>query len=137
MSAYVNLNDDLQAESERKLATWREDQRAGESLRMDTSTAAGHAGEEPVVVDKEILKNKGDHAKFQNDTTFSKFQSGNQSDDNGVDISKSDAEKHAILHLSEENSHKLLLLASGLENMDISKKMLDSKLQICLFDSAK
>jgi hypothetical protein len=46
-------------------------------------------------------------------------------------------EKHATLHLSDEDSRKLLLLASSLENSDTSKKMSDSKLQKHLFDSAK
>ncbi len=43
----------------------------------------------------------------------------------------------AILQLSDEDSCKLLLLASALENSDTSKKMLDSKLQKRLFDIAK
>ncbi len=85
----------------------------------------------------EILKNKCDHTKFQNDATFSKFPSGNQSDEEDENISKSTLEKHATLHLSDEDSHKLLLLASALEKSDASKKMLDSKLQKRLFDSAK
>jgi hypothetical protein len=55
-SAYANLNDDLQAGSEQKPATRRDDQREGESLCMDTSMVAGHAGEEPVMGDKVILK---------------------------------------------------------------------------------
>jgi hypothetical protein len=33
-----------------------------------------------MTLDEEILKNKGDRTKFQNDATFAKFQSGNQSD---------------------------------------------------------
>ncbi len=45
-SVYVNLNDDLNAESERKPAAWREGQRKGESARMDTGTMASHAREE-------------------------------------------------------------------------------------------
>jgi hypothetical protein len=137
-SAYVILKDDLQAESEWKPAAWREYQREAELICTDTSTEAGHAGEASVMGDKEILKSKGDCTKFQNDTTFSKFQSCNQSDDDDdMDISKSAAEKCAILHLSKENSFKLLLLAFALENMDTRKKMSDSKLQKCLSDSAK
>jgi hypothetical protein len=66
-----------------------------------------------------------------------KFPSGNQPEQDNIDISKSDAEKHAILQLSEENSSKLLFLASALENADTSKKMSECKLQKCLFDSAK
>jgi hypothetical protein len=46
-------------------------------------------------------------------------------------------EKRATLHLSDEDSRKLLLLASALEKSDTSKKMLHSKLQKRLFDSAK
>ncbi len=41
------------------------------------------------------------------------------------------------MHLSDEDSHKLLLLASALESSDTSRKMLDSKIQKHLFDSAK
>jgi hypothetical protein len=66
-----------------------------------------------------------------------KFQSGNQTDEANAGLSKSDAGKHTILKLSEENSCKLLLLASALENIDTNKKMMDSKLQNRLFDSAK
>ncbi len=84
-----------------------------------------------------ILKNKGDSVKFQKDATILKLPSGNQSDEDNTIISKSDAEKGAILQLSEENSRKLLLLALALENVDTSKKMSDCKLQKCLFDSAK
>ncbi len=40
-----------------------------------------------------------------------KFPSGNQPEQDNIDISKSDAEKHAILQLSGENSSKLLFLA--------------------------
>ncbi len=87
--------------------------------------------------DAEILKNKGDRTKFQNDATFSKFPCGNQSDEDDKEISKSTLEKRAILHLSDEESRKLLLLASALENSDTTKKMLDSKLQKRLFASAK
>jgi hypothetical protein len=86
---------------------------------------------------EEILKNKGDRTKFQNDANFSKFSSGNQSVEEDENISKSTLEKRATLHLSDEDSHKLLLLASALESSDTSNKMSDSKLQKCLFDSAK
>jgi hypothetical protein len=34
---------------------------------------------------------------FKKDATILKFQSGNQSDEDNADISKSDADKHAIL----------------------------------------
>jgi hypothetical protein len=83
------------------------------------------------------LKNKSDTVKFQKDATNLKFSSGNQLEEDSTNISKSDAENHAILQLSEENSRKLLLLASALENVDTSKKMSDCQLQKCLFDSAK
>ncbi len=83
------------------------------------------------------MTNKIDPAKFQKDATNLKFPSGNQSDEDIVDISKLDADKCAILQLSKENSCKLLLLASALENTDTSKKMSDSKLQKCFLDSAK
>ncbi len=104
---------------------------------MDTGTMVSHAREKTKTSDKEILKKKGDRKKIQNDATFSKFESGNQFDEDDKDISKSTAEKRAILHLSNEVSCKLLLLASALENSDTSKKMLDSKLQKRLFDSGK
>ncbi len=117
----------------------REDEREGESLLVciSTSMAAGNTEEGLAVGDNVILKHKGDRFKFQNDTTFSKFQSGNQSDEVNTDISKSDADKCAILHISEENSCKLLLLASALENTGTNKKISDSKLQKHLFNSAK
>ena len=51
---------------------------------------------------------------------FPNFPSGNQSDEEDKNISKS-----------------LLLLAPALESSDTSKKMSDSKLQKHLFDSAK
>ncbi len=66
-----------------------------------------------------------------------KFSSGNQPEEDVADISNSDAEKRAILQLSDEDSRKLLLLASALENVDIGKKMSECKLQKRLFDSAK
>jgi hypothetical protein len=86
---------------------------------------------------EQILKNKGDRTTFQNDATFSKFSSGNQSDEEDENISKSTLEKRATIHLSDEDSRKLLLLASPLESSDTSKKMSHSKLQKRLFDSAK
>ncbi len=86
---------------------------------------------------EEILKNKGDRTKFQNDATFSKFSSGNQSDEEDENISKSTLDKRATLHLSDEDSRKLLLLASALESSDTSRKMSDSKVQKHLIDSAK
>ncbi len=86
--------------------------------------------------DGEILKNKGDSAKFQNYATILKFPSGNQSDKDKTVISKLDAEECTIFQLSKENSHKLLLSASALEKVDTSKKISDCKLQKCLFDSA-
>jgi hypothetical protein len=66
-----------------------------------------------------------------------KFPSGNQPEEDNAIISKLDAKKCTILQLSRENSRKLLPLASALENTDSVKKMSDSKLQKCLFDSAK
>jgi hypothetical protein len=57
-SAYVNLNDDLLAESERKLVAWREEQREGDLLCYSTSTAVGNAMEGMVMGDNAILKNK-------------------------------------------------------------------------------
>ncbi len=83
------------------------------SLHADTST------EGPATGNGEILKNKSDSAKFQKDATNLKFPSGNQliEGDSAI-VSKSDAEKCAILQLSEENRQKLLLLASALENME-------------------
>jgi hypothetical protein len=50
---------------------------------------------------------------FKN-ATFFNFEIGNQSDEDDEDISKSTAEKHAILQLSDEDSRKLLLLAFAL-----------------------
>jgi hypothetical protein len=137
-TAYVNLNDDLQAESEQKPAAWREEQSERESsLRTDTSTEAGYTKEGPAMGDSQILKNKSNSVKFQKDATNLKFPSGNQVEGDSIIISKSDAEKRAILQLSEENSRKLLLLASALENIDTSKKMSECKLQKRLFVSAK
>jgi hypothetical protein len=69
------------------------------------------------------LKNKSDPAKFQKDATILKFPSGNQPEEDDADISKMDVEQCAVLQLSEENSLKLLLLASTLGNLDTSKKM--------------
>jgi len=136
--AYINLNDDLQAETEHKPTDWREEESERESLlRMDTSTETGHTEEGLVTGDGEILKNKSDSVKFQKDATILKFPSGNQPEEDNAIISKSDAKKCAIIQLSEENSGKLLLLASALENVDTSKKMSDCKLQKRLFDSAK
>ncbi len=65
-----------------------------------------------MVNDGDILKNKGDSVKFQKDATILKFPSGNQSDEDNALILKLDTEKCAILQLSEENSYKLLVLAS-------------------------
>ncbi len=73
-----NLGDDLKAESERKPAGWREDQREENPLRTDASTEASHTEQVAVTSAKEILKNKGDRTKFQNEGTISKFPSGNQ-----------------------------------------------------------
>jgi hypothetical protein len=87
--------------------------------------------------DGENLKSKSDSIKFQKDARNLKFSSGNQLEGDSAIISKSDAKKHAILQLSEENSCKLLLLASALVNMDSSKKMSECKLHKRLFDSAK
>jgi hypothetical protein len=68
---YINLNDDLRAESEHKSASRREEQREGESsLRTDTSTGVGYTKEGLATSDGEILKTKGDPAKFQKDATI-------------------------------------------------------------------
>ena len=64
----------------------------------------------------QILKNKGDPTTFQNIATFSKLSSGNQSDEEVENTSKSTLEKRATTHLSDEDSRKLLLLASSLEH---------------------
>ena len=100
----------MNLESERKQAAWREEQRGEELLCADTSMVEGHTKEGLVASDGEILKTKGDSVKIQKD---------------------------GILQLSEENSCKLLLLASALVNMDSSKKMSECKLHKRLFDSAK
>jgi hypothetical protein len=137
-TAYINLNDDLQAESKRKPATQREEQSEREFfLCTDASTEAGYTKEGPATGDGQTLKNKSYPVKFQKDATNLKFSSGNQLEEDSTNISKSDAEKHAILQLSKENSQKLLLLASALENIDTNKKISDCKLQKRLFDSAK
>ncbi len=62
---YVDLNNDLKSESKHKLTTWREKQREEESLCVDASTVAGHTKDGLAVSDGEILKNKGDSAKFK------------------------------------------------------------------------
>jgi hypothetical protein len=98
---------------------------------------AGHTKEGLAACVGEILKKKVDSAKFQKEATILKSPSGNQSDEDNAVISKLDAEKCTILQFSEENSHKILLLASTLENVDTSKKMSDCKLQKCLFDKRK
>ncbi len=137
-TAYINLNDDLRAESERKPAGRREEQREGESLlHTDTGTGVGYTKEGLATSDGEILKTKGDPAKFQKDATILKFSSGNQPEEDDANISNLDAEKRAILQLSDENSRKLLLLASALKNVDTGKKMSECKLQKRLFDGAK
>ncbi len=125
-SAFCNLDDALNSERERKPAAQREDQREGKSERTATGTAASATNKETVTSAEQILKNKGDHATFQNDATFSKFPSGNQSEEGDENISKTTLEKHATIHLSDEESRKLLLLASALENSDTSRKMSDS-----------
>jgi hypothetical protein len=56
--AYVNLNNDLKAESECKPTAQREEQREGESLHVDTSTVASYTKEGLVASDGEILKIK-------------------------------------------------------------------------------
>jgi hypothetical protein len=80
-SAFCNLDDALNAESERKPAARREDQREGKLEHTATGTAASPTKKETVTSAEEILKNKGDGTKFQNGATFSKFPSGNQSDE--------------------------------------------------------
>jgi hypothetical protein len=135
---YINLNDDLQAESEWKPAARREEQSERESsLRTDASMEAGYTKEGLAAGDGEILKKKSDSVKFQKDATNLKFPSVIQLEGDSTKISKSDDEKRAILQLSKENSQKLLLLASILENVNASKKMSEYKLQKGLFDSAK
>jgi hypothetical protein len=136
-SVFCNPDDALNLERERKPAAQREDQREGKSERTATGVAASPTKKETVMSAKEILKNKGDCTKFQNGATFSKFPSGNQFDEEDENISKSSLEKRATLHISNEDSRKLLLLASALESSDTSKKMSDSKLQKCLFDNSK
>ncbi len=84
---------------------------------MATGTAASPTKKETVTLAEEILKNKGDRTKFQNGATSSKFPSGNQSDEEDENTSKSSLEKRATLHLSDEDSRKLLLLASALEKV--------------------
>ncbi len=65
-TACINLNDDLRAESERKPTGQREEQREGESsLRTDTGTGVGYTKEGLATSDGEILKTKGNPAKFQ------------------------------------------------------------------------
>jgi hypothetical protein len=124
--AYINLNDDLKAESKRNLSTCRKEHREGELLCADTSMVEGHTKEGLAACGGDILKNKGDSVKFPKDATILKFPSGNQSDEDNTVISKLDAEKCIIIQLSEEISWKLLLLASALENTDNIKKMSDS-----------
>ncbi len=63
-TVYINLNDDLKAESECKSTAWREEQREGESLCADTSMLVGHTKKRLVTSDGEILKNRSDSAKF-------------------------------------------------------------------------
>ncbi len=70
-SAFCNLDDALNAESKRKPAAQREDQREGKSERTATGRAASPTKKETVTSAEEILKNKGDHTTFQNDATFS------------------------------------------------------------------
>jgi hypothetical protein len=107
-SACVNLNDDLLAESERKLAAWREDQREGDLLYTSTSTEVSITMVGMVMRDNAILKIIGDPAKCLKDAINLNFPSGNQSDEDNAYISKSDAGTHTILQLSKENSRKLL-----------------------------
>jgi hypothetical protein len=78
-SAFCNLDDALNSERECKPAAQREDQREGKSERTATGTAASPTKKETVTSAEQILKNKGDRTTFQNDATFSKFSSGNQS----------------------------------------------------------
>jgi hypothetical protein len=136
-STFCNLDDALNSESESKPVAQREDQREEKSERTATGTAASPTKKETVTSAGQILKNKGDPATFSNGATFSKISSGNQSDEEVENISKSTLDKRATNHLSDEDSRKLLLLASALEHSDKSKKMSDSKLQKHLFDSAK
>jgi hypothetical protein len=58
-------------------------------MKISFDTAASHSRPETVTSAEEILKNKGDCTKFQNDATFSKLLSGNQSDEEDENISKS------------------------------------------------
>jgi hypothetical protein len=126
--AYAYLSKGMLAENEWKPAAQRKVQREGESLHTCTSMALGNTKEGLVTGENVILKIKGDRNKFQNSTTFYEVN---------ANISKSDTNQRAILQLSEVNSHKLLLLASVLGNMDTTKKMPDSILQKCLFNGTK
>jgi hypothetical protein len=77
-SAYINLNDDLHAETKHKPTDWRKEQSKRElSLCTDTSTEAGHTKEGPATGVGEILKNKSDSVKFQKDAANLKFPSDN------------------------------------------------------------
>jgi hypothetical protein len=87
-SMFCNLDDALNSERERKPAARREDQREGKSERTATGTAVSPIKKETVTSAKEFLKNQGDRTKFQNGATFSKFPSGNQSDEEDENISK-------------------------------------------------
>jgi hypothetical protein len=69
---------------------------------MDTGTGVDYTKEWLATSDDDILKTKGDPAKFQKDATFLKFSSGNQPEEDDANISNLDAEKCAILQLSDE-----------------------------------
>ncbi len=56
-SAFCNLDDALNAESERKTAAWRKDRTEEKSERMATGTAASPTKKETVTSAEEILKN--------------------------------------------------------------------------------
>jgi hypothetical protein len=77
-SGRFNLDGDLLAESEEKPVTHREDGRKGDLTHTTTNMVADLTEEGLAKGDNVILKNKEGCARFQNGTTFSKFQSGNQ-----------------------------------------------------------
>ena len=63
-STFCNLDDALNTESERKPATWREDQREGKLEHSDTGTAASPTKKETVTSAEQILKNKASRTKI-------------------------------------------------------------------------
>ena len=76
---------------------------------MAIGMAASPTKKETVTLAEKILKNKGDRTTFQNDATFSKLSSGNQSDEEDENISKSTLEKCA----TNKQTQGLLELSSA------------------------